>query len=179
MLCVFQVVVLVVVNQFLSRAAAGEAAAADALAAHDKVTGVMFPALALVAIAVCVFAGARSDDDSGRGGVHRRVAGLPPALWIMVATATAVLTMGLLDAAKTVAQARDVTLRAIVVCSVLGLAAFVAPRGFAAREPPADDPRRPARSPDGRASSDEPSRQVARAPTDGGREGSAAADDSR
>ena len=177
MLCVFQIVVLVVVNRFLSQAAAGGASGTDALAAHGKVTGVMFPALAVTAIAVAVFAGARSEDDSGRGGVHRRVAGLPPTLWIMIAAATAVLTMGVLDAAATAAQAQEVTLRAIIVCSVLGLTAFAAPRGFAVPEPPDDDGRRPAPAGEDRASSDESRRVLARARTDADPAGSAAADD--
>lgn len=178
MLCVFQIAVLVVVNQFLSQAQAG-GADADALAAHGKVTGVMFPALAVVAVAVAVFAGSRSDDDSGRGGVHRRVAGLPTTLWIMVAAATAVLTMGLIDASATAGQAQDVTLRAIVVCSVLGLTAFVAPRGFAAPEPTTDDGRHPPRVQDDQPFSGEARPLLAQARTDAGPEGSATADDSR
>jgi hypothetical protein len=131
MLCVFQIVVLIVVNRFLTQAGSAAVTTSEALAAHAKVTGTMFPTLAVIALAVAVFAAARSADDSGRGGIHRRVAGLPSTLWAIVAAATAFLTMGLLDAADTTAQARDVSLRAMAVCAVLGLAAFVAPRGFA------------------------------------------------
>ncbi len=178
MLCVFQIVVLVVVHQFLSQSGRGAVATADALAAHGKVTGTMFPVLAVVALAVAVFAGSRAGHDSGRGGVHRRVAGLPPTLWVIVAAATAVLTMGLLDATAGAAQARDVTVRAIVVCSVLGLAAFAAPRGFAAPEPTghAEPSSTPAQ--DGAAPTDGARRLLARGrPEPGSDEGSAPADD--
>jgi hypothetical protein len=138
MLCVFQVVVLLVVNQFLSQAQTQQAVAADMLAAHAKVATVMLPALVGGAFAAAAFAAWRAhtdpqqhDDDAP---LRRWVLGLPVAIWAVIVTATVLLVVVLLGTSATVAGAQRMTLWAIGACTLLCVACVAAPRGLAAVE---------------------------------------------
>jgi hypothetical protein len=140
MLCVFQVVVLVVVNRFLSQALTQAAVAADMLAAHAKVATVMLPALFGGASAAAALAAWRARTDpqprDDTAWLRRWVLGLPVAIWGVIVTATVLLMVVLFGAASTVVEAQRTTLWAIGVCTLLGIACVVAPRGLAA---PQDD----------------------------------------
>ena len=141
MLCVFQVVVLLVVNQFLSQAQSQETVAADMLAAHAKVATVMLPALVGGAFATAGFAAwsayadPRERDDTS--WLRRRLADLPIAIWTVIVTATLLLVVVVFGTSATVAEAQRTTLWAIGACSLLGVACVAAPRGLATQE--ADD----------------------------------------
>lgn len=139
MLCVFQVVVLLVVNQFLAQSP--QTAAPDMLAAHAKVATVMLPALVGGAFATAAFAAWRAQTDprerDDTSWLRRRLGGLPIAVWAVFVAATLVLLVVLLGTSATVAEARQMTWWAIGACSLLGVACVAAPRGLATHE--ADD----------------------------------------
>ena len=112
MLCVFQVVVLLVVNQFLSQAASDQTVAADMLSAHAKVATVMLPALVGGAIAAAALAAWRAYTDPRQredtSGLRRWVLGLPVAVWGVLATAMGLLLVVLFAGSSgTVAEALD------------------------------------------------------------------------
>ena len=139
MLCVFQVVVLLVVSQFLAQNP--QAAAPDMLAAHAKVATVMLPALVGGAFATAVFAAWRAYTDprerDDTSWLRRRLGDLPIAVWAVFGAATLLLLVVLLGTSATVAEARRMTWWAIGACSLLGIACVAAPRGLATQE--ADD----------------------------------------
>lgn len=138
MLCVFQVVVLLVVNQFLSQAQSQATVAADMLAAHAKVATVMLPALVGGAFATAGFAAWRAYADprerDDTAWLRRRLAGLPIAIWTVIVTATLLLVVVASGTSATVAEAQRTTLWAIGACSLLGVACVAAPRGLATQE---------------------------------------------
>jgi hypothetical protein len=138
MLCVFQVVVLLVVNQFLSQAQTQEAVAADMLAAHAKVATVMLPALVGGAFAAAALAAWRAHEDpkerDDTAPLRRWVLGLPVAIWAVIVTATVLLMVILLGTSATVVEAQRMTFWAIGACTLLGVACVAAPRGLAVVE---------------------------------------------
>ncbi|HSJ46396.1 MAG TPA: hypothetical protein VK923_17100 [Euzebyales bacterium] len=142
MLCVFQVVVLLVVNQFLSQTQTEQAVAADMLAAHAKVATVMLPALVGGAFAAAGFAAWRAHTDPQQhddaAPLRRWVLGLPVAIWAVIVTATVLLVVVVLGTSSTIAGAQRMTLWAIGACTLLGVACVAAPRGLAAVEDDAD-----------------------------------------
>ena len=139
MLCVFQVVVLLVVNQFLAQSP--QVAAPDMLAAHAKVATVMLPALVGGAFATAAFAAWRAYTDprerDDTSWLRRRLGGLPIAIWAVFVAAALLLLVVLLGTSATVPEARQMTWWAIGACSLLGVACVAAPRGLATHE--ADD----------------------------------------
>ena len=136
MLCVFQVVVLLVVNQFLSQAQTQEVVAADMLAAHAKVATVMLPALVGGAFAAAAFAAWRAHTDPQQrddtAPLRRWVLGLPVAIWAVIVTATMLLSVVLFGTSATVAEAQRMTLWALGACTLLCIACVAAPRGLTA-----------------------------------------------
>lgn len=143
MLCVFQIVVLLVVNQFLSRTQGQGVVAADMLAAHAKVATVMLPALVGGAFAAAAFAAwrayadPREPDDTSR--LRRRVLGLPVAIWAVFAAGIALLIVVLFGTSATVAEAQRMTWWAIGTCTLLGVACIAAPRGLTTRDEDDDE----------------------------------------
>ena len=138
MLCVFQVVVLLVVNQFLSQAQTQPAVAADMLAAHAKVATVMLPALIGGALSAAALAAWRAHEDPQERDdatlLRRWVLGLPVAIWAVIVAAAVLLLVVLLGTSTTVVEAQRMTLWAIGACTLLGVACVAAPRGLAVVE---------------------------------------------
>jgi hypothetical protein len=127
MLCVFQIVVLIVVYQFLGDAGSAAADPTDVLAAHTKVATVMLPALVGGTFAVTAFAAWRAFSTPTRG-MH--LLGLPAALWAVLISTSVLAAVVLLGGSSTIAQARQMTLWAIAACALLGMACIAAPRTF-------------------------------------------------
>lgn len=150
MLCVFQVVVLLVVNQFLSQAQSEAAVAADMLAAHAKVATVMLPALVGGAFAAAALAGWRAyvdpQEPDDNAPLRRWVLGLPVAIWGVIVTASFLLVVVLLGTSATVVEAQRMTMWAIGACTLLGIACVAAPRGLAVAEDIEDVEARPPRA---------------------------------
>ncbi|HSK90938.1 MAG TPA: hypothetical protein VK875_06470 [Euzebyales bacterium] len=146
MLCIIQVFVLIVVSSYLNDANGNtDQVVAGSLAAHEKVAGVMLPALlgfAIVALAFAAWRGYdRSEDAAGADGLLGRPLGFPVALWRVF---IAVLILGVLvlfvEQPATVDAAQRVTQWAMVACTILGAACFTAPRGL---EVPFVEPEQP------------------------------------
>jgi hypothetical protein len=133
MLCIIQVFVLVVVTSYLDDG--GDTA--GSLAAHAKVDGVMLPALFAFAAVALLFAAWRGFDRGTDDGSLRRPLGFPLGLWAVLASLLVLLAVIIMSTAPAdVAEARRVTQLAMVACTLLGIACFVAPRGL---EEPIDD----------------------------------------
>jgi hypothetical protein len=133
MLCIIQVFVLVVVTSYLDDG--GDTA--GSLAAHAKVDGVMLPALFAFAAVALLFAAWRGFDRGTDDSSLRRPLGFPLGLWAVLASLLVLLAVIIMSTAPAdVAEARRVTQLAMVACTLLGIACFVAPRGL---EEPIDD----------------------------------------